>query len=153
VRTSRCLAACLLVCGLGYAGAATGTALGTAKPSPKPLWELYPLDPTGGGARERPAITTETARPSPPPRSGVAGVSTTVTVAAQNGSGEGGTSPVFAILLGSLAAAILLLLLAAVPETATPRLARLRADRRLDIVLAGVLALLVVTVIYLASFS
>jgi hypothetical protein len=151
VRTRRCLAACLLVCSLGYAGA--GTALAAAKPSPKPLWDLYPLDPTEGGARERPAITTEAPRPSPPPRGGVAGVSTTVTVATQNGSGEDGTSPVFAILLGGLAAAILLLLLAAVPETATPRLARLRADRRLDIVLAGALALLVVTVIFLSSVS
>jgi hypothetical protein len=153
VTTRRRLAVSLLVCGLvAHAGADTG--LGAAKPSPKELWQLYPLDPTGRGERERPVTTTEAGRPSQPPRGGVAGTGRTVTVGTQQGSGDdggGGTSVSFALLLGGLVGAILLLSLAALPPPAFPRLARLRVDRRLDIGLAGALALLVVTLVYLAS--
>jgi hypothetical protein len=100
-------------------------------------------------------VTTPVAgRPSPPPRGGVAGTSRTVTVGTQEGSGDdggGGTSVSFALLLGGFVGAILLIGLAALPATAAPRLARLRLDRRLDIALAGALALVVVTLVYLAS--
>jgi hypothetical protein len=155
------LAACLLVCGL-VAHTGAGTSLGAAKPSPKPLWELYPLDPTERGARERPATTTRAARPSPPPRSGVAGtsrtkrtgtVTTRTTIATNDRSGDDGIPLSLGLLVGALAAAILLLGLAALPLTAAPRLAALRADRRLDMALAGAVALLVVTVVYFSIAS
>jgi hypothetical protein len=152
VTTRRLLAVSLLVCGLvGRAEAQTG--LAAAKPSPKELWRLYPLDPTGSGARERPVTTTEAGRPSPPPRGGVAGTRRTVTVGTRDRSGDGGgglpTS--FAILLGGFVGAILLLIVAALLPTTGPRSGRLRVDRRLDVALAGAFALLVVTLIYLAS--
>lgn len=150
--TRRRLAVFLLVCGL-VAHAGAGTGLGAAQPSPKELWELYPLDPTGRGERERPVTTTRAGRLSPPPRSGVAGTRRTVTVGTQEGLRDdgGGTSVSFAVLLGGLVGAILLISLAALPATAAPRLARLRVDRRLDIALAGALALLVVTLVYLTG--
>ena len=151
--TARCLlTVSLLVCGLvAHAEADTGHA--AAKPSPKELWRLYPLDPTGSGARERPMTTTEAGRPSPPPRGGVAGTRRTVTVGTRDRSSDGGSGlpTSFAILLGAFAGAILLLIVAALLPTAGPRSGRLRVDRRLDIALAGAFALLVVTLIYVAS--
>jgi hypothetical protein len=107
----------------------------------------------GRGAPERPVTTTAAGRLSPPPHGGVAGTGRTVTVGTQEGSGDGGgggTSVLFALLLGGLVGAILLISLAALPATASSRLARWRVDR-LDIALAGALALLVVTLVYLAS--
>jgi hypothetical protein len=56
-----------------------------------------------------------------------------------------------ALLLGGLAAAIVLLGAAALPQTAAPRVAGVLAVRRLEIALAGALTLLVVTGVYLAS--
>jgi hypothetical protein len=152
VTTPRRLAVSLLVCGL-VAHAGAGTGLGAAKPSPKELWKLYPLDPTGRGERERPVTTTEAGRPSPPPRGGVAGTRRTVTVGTQQRSGDdgGGTSVSFALVIGGLVGAILLFSLAALPATAARRLTRWRVDRRRDVALAGALALLVVTLVYLVS--
>jgi hypothetical protein len=89
------------------------------------------------------------AKPSPKERS--AAVTTSTTGAAQDGSDDGGTPLSFGLLLGGLAAAILLLGLAALPATAAPRLAGWRDDRRLDMALAGALTLLVVTVVYLSG--
>jgi hypothetical protein len=150
VTTPRRLAVSLLVCGL-VAHAGAGTGLGAAKPSPKELWKLYPLDPTGRGERERPVTTTEAGRPSPPAPGGVAGK--TATVGTQDGSGDddGGTSVSFALVIGGLVGAILLFSLAALPATAARRLTRWRVDRRRDVALAGALALLVVTLVYLVS--
>jgi hypothetical protein len=152
VTARRFLTVALLVCGL-VAQAEAQSGLAAAKPSPKELWRLYPLDPTGSGARERPVTTTEAGRPSQPPRGGVAGTRRTVTVGTRDRSGDGGgglpTS--LAILLGAFAGAIVLLIVAALLPTAGPRLGRFRVDRRLDIALAGAFALLVVTLIYLAS--
>jgi hypothetical protein len=74
-------------------------------------------------------------------------------VVREDGSGDSGTPLVFGLLLGGLAAAIFLLLLAVLPPTAAPRLVGWRADRRLDMAIAGALALLVVTVVYLVSVS
>jgi hypothetical protein len=104
------------------------------------------------GAPERPVTTTAAVRLSSPLHGGVAGTSRTVTVGTQEGSGDGGdsTSVSFALLLGGLAGAILLISLAALPATASSRLARGRVDR-LDIALAGALALLVLTLVYLVS--
>jgi hypothetical protein len=159
VTAVRRLAACLLVFGL-VAHAGAGASLGAPDPSPKELWKLYPLDPTPQSTGTRPATTTAAARSSPAPRSGVAGASTTrrnaaVTTrtsgAAQHGSDDGGPPLSFGLLLGGLAAAILLLGLAALPVTAAPRLAGWRDDRRLDMALAGALALVVVTVVYLSG--
>jgi hypothetical protein len=160
VTTRRRLAACLLACCL-VALAAAGEGLAAAKPSPQELWELYPLDPTGRGEGERPATTTQRGgRPSP--RGGVAGATTTkrertgsagATVAGQEGSEDGGTPLSFGLLLGGLMASILMLGAAALPERAIPRMGNVLVDRRLDLVLAGVFGLLVVTVVYLASFA
>jgi hypothetical protein len=102
------------------------------------------------GAPERPVTATAAGRLSSPPQGGVAGTGSTVTVGTKEGSGGGGTSVSFALLLGGLVAAILLISVAALPATVTSRLARGRVDR-LDIALAGALVLLVVTLVYLAS--
>lgn len=104
------------------------------------------------GAAEGPVATTAAGRLSSPPHGGVADTGRTVTVGTQKGSGGGGggTSVSFALLVGGLVGAILLVSLAAVPATATSRLTRGRVDR-LDIALAGALALLVLTLVYLAS--
>jgi hypothetical protein len=79
----------------------------------------------------------------------VAGVST----GKRGSSDDDGTPVVLGLLLGGIAAAIFLLLMAVLPPRAVVRLRGLRADRRLDMVLAGVLALLVVTIVYLSSVS
>jgi hypothetical protein len=78
-------------------------------------------------------------------------VTARTTVAEKDGSDDAGTPLSFGLLLGGLAAAIFLLGLAALPQTATARLARSPADRRLDMALAGGVALLIVTVVYLVS--
>jgi hypothetical protein len=160
VRTRRRLSACLLVCCL-VALAAAGTGFAAAKPSPQELWELYPLDPTGRGEEERPATTT---RPSgqPSPGGGVAGSSTTrrdetgsagPTVAGQEGSEDDGIPLSFGLLLGGLVASILMLAAAALPERAIPRIGGMLDDRRLDMALAGMFGLLIVTVVYFASVA
>lgn len=59
----------------------------------------------------------------------------------------------FGLLLGGLAAALFLLLMAVLPVTAAPRLTGLRADHRLDLTLAGTLVLVVVTILYLSTAS
>lgn len=147
--------ACLLICALVVL-ACTGASLGAPEPSPQELWKVYPLDPTAGGTDERRPTTTEAARPSPPPSSGVAGTSATKrtrTVAKQEvAARDDGDTPVsFALLLGGLAGAILLLGLAALPQKAAVRLAGWRGDRRLDLALAGGVTLLVATVVYVVS--
>jgi hypothetical protein len=60
-----------------------------------------------------------------------------------------------ALILCGIAAAILLLGTASLPQTAArgPRLAALVADRRLELALAGVVTLVVVTLAYLVSVS
>lgn len=146
--TVRRLAACLLVCGL-VGLAVASAALPAAKPSPQELWELYPLDPTGRGERERPATTTQPA--GQPPRAGVAGQSTTRRAGSgQEGSEDGGIPLALGFLLGGLVASILMLCLAALPERVTPRLDGVLVDRRLDMALAGAFGLLVVTIVYVA---
>jgi hypothetical protein len=80
-------------------------------------------------------------------------VTTQTTIAAKDRSGDDGIPLSLGLLAGALAAAILLLGLAALPLTTAPRLAALRADRRLDMALAGALALLVVTVVYFSLVS
>jgi hypothetical protein len=145
-RLTVCVVACLVA--LGSAGE-----LAAQQPSPQELWELYPLDPAGRGEAERPATTTGAARPSPPPRSGVAGAVATnpsQAATAEDETDESG-AVALALLLGGLAAAIVLLGAAALPQTAAPRVAGVLAVRRLEIALAGALTLLVVTGVYLAS--
>jgi hypothetical protein len=66
-------------------------------------------------------------------------------------AGDDGPSIVFGLVLGGLVAAIVMLVLAVLPVTAVPRLPGLRGDRRLDLALAGAIALLVVTIIYLSA--
>jgi hypothetical protein len=90
-------------------------------------------------------------RPGPPPHHELAA---TGAVGTKDGSGhasDGSRTPTsFALLLGGLVGALLLIGLAALPATAVPRFARRRVDR-LDIVLAGALALLAVTIVYVAG--
>lgn len=59
----------------------------------------------------------------------------------------------FGVLLGGLAAALFLLLMAVLPVTAAPRLTGLGADRRIDMALAGTLVLIVVTIVYVSAVS
>jgi hypothetical protein len=91
-------------------------------------------------------------RLSPTPAAVVAAAGKTDAVGTESGSGRdaGGASASSALLVGGLVGALLLLSLALLPATATPRFARRRVDR-LDIVLAGALALLAVTLVYLAT--
>jgi hypothetical protein len=147
----------LLVCCL-VALAFPGASLPAEKPSPQDLWELYPLDPSGRGPSERPPT------PSPPAdqpsrAGGVAGTSTTKrdgtrpagsTVAAES-SDDDGTPLSLGILIGGVVAAILMLGLAILPEPATGKLGRFLADRRVEMAVAGMLTLLIVTVVYLFS--
>jgi hypothetical protein len=149
VTTARRLAACLLVCCLGGLAAA-GEALPAAKPSPQELWELYPLNPTGRSEGERPPTTTAPTVPPTTTPPTVPATTTAATVPVQEGA-EDGTSLSLAFLLGGLVASILMLCVAALPERAIPRLGGALVDRRLDIALAGVLTLLVVTVVYVAT--
>jgi hypothetical protein len=160
VTPRRSIAACLLVCCLA-AHTSANPAPGSTEPSPSELSELYLLESTAGRARERPAAATAADRPSPPVR-GVAGTSRTqrsltlttqTTLAAQDRSSDDGIPLSFAVLLGALAAAIVLLGLATLPLPRVPWLAALRADRRLDLALAGAVTLLIVTVVYLAFVS
>lgn len=156
--TRRRLGACLLVCCV-VALAPASAGFPAAKPSPQVLWKLYPLDPTGLGKGEHRAAPTQ--RDSPPsPRSGVAGASTTrqrgtgstgATVAREDDSEDGGTALWLGLVLGGLVAALLMLGVAALPERAIPRRGAMLVDRRLDTALSGLLALLVVTIVYLAS--
>lgn len=151
--TRRRLAACLFVCCLAALAPASAV-LPAAEPAPQELWKLYPLDPTGRGKAEHPATRAEPGgQPSPP--SGVAGVSTTGsrggTVVTKDDLEDGGTPLWLGLVLGGLVAAILMLGLASLPVRAVPRRGAMLVDRRLDMALAGVLALLVVTIVYLAS--
>lgn len=156
--TRRRLAACLLVCCL-VALAPVSAGLPAAKPSPEELWKLYPLDATGRGKGEHRAAPTKPDR-QPSPRSGVAGASTTrqegtgstgATVARDDDSEDGGTALWLGLVLGGLVAAVLMLGVAALPERAIPRRGAMLVDRRLDLAFSGVLALVVVTIVYLAS--
>jgi hypothetical protein len=114
------------------------------------------MDPSGSGARPRPraAIVRETtASGGARPRSGVAGVSRTqrppTTAAREEGSG---TPVAVGLMIGVAAAAIILLALAALPPAAAlGRVADLAADRRVDLLVAGVLTLLAVTVVYIVG--
>jgi len=150
------LISCLVVCAaLGLACSGAGVA--APKPSPQELWEVYPLDPTGSGARRRPRATpapeTTARRSEARPRGGVAGVSKTQrqprTVVRDEGSG---TPVAVGLMIGVAAAAIILLALAALPPVAAlGRVAELVVDRRIDLLLAGVSALLLVTIVYLVG--
>jgi hypothetical protein len=157
VTTRRRLAPCLLICCV-LALAAAGAGLAAAKPSPQKLWELYPLDPTGRGSGKQPTTTTQTPD-QPSPRGGVAGVGTTkregtgptgATVAADDRSRDVGAAVFVGLMLGGLAAAILMLAVATLPESVIPRLGGSLADHRLEMALAGSLALLVITVVYVS---
>jgi hypothetical protein len=152
VRAGRTLAACLFVFGLLALGVAGGVA--AQQPSPEELWELYPLDPTEQGERERPATTTEAVAPSPPPAAG-GGTDTTSSSrpdAAVDSSADD-ASLSLALVLGGLAAAIVLLATAALPAAAAPGVAGLLIRHRLELALAGAVALLVVTVVYLVTVA
>jgi hypothetical protein len=87
------------------------------------------------------------ARESRPPAGGALG-------AISRGARDAGALGLSLILVG-ICAAILLLATASLPETATrgPWLTSLVADRRLEIALAGVVTLVVVTLAYLVSVS
>ena len=88
-----------------------------------------------------------------PPQGVVAATGKTGTVSTEKGPSlgrdDGRTPTLSAVLVGGLVGAFLLLGLAILPATAVPRFAR-HVDR-LDIVVAGALALLAVTVVYLVS--
>jgi hypothetical protein len=148
-------ASCLIVCSLLALGAA-GAGLPAAKPSPQELWEQYPLDPTGRGSGTQPATTTP-APDRPSSRDGVAGVRTTrregPAPAGAKVAAEDRSTPalLLGLLLGSLAAAILMLAVAILPVSAIPRLGGVVADRRREMALAGAVILLVVTVVYVSS--
>jgi hypothetical protein len=77
--------------------------------------------------------------------------SATTTVAASNDSVNGRTPLSFGVLIGALAASILLLALAALPLIAAPGRAGLLIERRVEMAVVGTLTLLVITVFYLAS--
>jgi hypothetical protein len=105
---------------------------------------------TGGVASAEAPETKESlgsARESRPSAGGALG-------AIERGARDAGALGLTLILVGILAA-ILLLGTASLPETAArgPRLAALVADRRLELALAGVLTLVVVTLAYLVSVS
>jgi hypothetical protein len=149
------LISCLVVCAaLGLACSGAGVA--APKPSPQELWELYPLDPSGSGARHRPRAAPPrdtTTRSEARPRGGVAGVSKTRrqprTVVRDEGSG---TPVAVGLMIGVAAAAIILLALAALPPAAAlGRVGELVVDRRIDLLLAGVSALLLVTIVYVVG--
>lgn len=153
---------------IALAGAGPGFA--AEKPPPQELWELYPLDPTGGAPREQPASTTTTtgaatgetppattaaAPPSPAPRGGVAGTSTTRpsdNPATARDADDDRSALSFGVILGALAASIILLGLAALPLAAAPRrVGPLVEERRVALAIAGTLTLLVMTVVYLTT--
>jgi hypothetical protein len=150
----RFLAACLVVSALALGGANVAPA--QQQPSPEELWELYPLDPSGrdeGGQQpgDTTATTASTPPPSPQPRSGVAGTATTGRDrSAATGGSDDEASLSLAILLGGLAAAIVLLGAAIVPATVAPRVSGFLAHYRLEVALAGALTLLVVAVLYVS---
>jgi hypothetical protein len=148
------LTVCLVVCAaMGFAG--TDVGLAAPQSTPQELWELYPLDPTGSGARQRPpgATAPETTTGEAQPRGAVAGVRKTQqprTVERDEGSG---TPVAVALMIGVAAAAIILLALAALPPApALGRVAEFVADRRIDLLLAGMFALLIVTAVYVAGY-
>lgn len=151
--TLRRASVCVLAGTVAMLGLAADGAYSRAKPkpTPQPLWDLYPLDPTRGDARERASRPTR----SRPGAGGVAGKSATVPVklepGAANESSGGGSSFSFALLVGAFAAAIILLALAALPRNAVPRLSEKVAEHRLDVALAGALALVVLATIYFAG--
>jgi len=93
-------------------------------------------------------------RPGAPTHGVVAATATTGSAGSENSAardGDGGTAPAtFALLVGGLVGALLLIGLAVLPATATPRFARERVDR-VDTVIAGALALLSVTLAYVVS--
>jgi hypothetical protein len=142
-----------LVCALLALTAPAGT-FAAEKPSPQELWKLYPLDPAH--ASGEPATTTPTAGPPSPP-GGVAGTSTTRrgpergagSTAVDNGGGS--TRLALGLVIGGLLAATLMLALALLPESATSRVGRLLAEQRLEMMVAGMLTLVIVTLVYLVS--
>jgi hypothetical protein len=93
-------------------------------------------------------------RLSLPPHGVVAASGKTGAVPTQKASGDsrdGRGAPVWsALLVGGLVGALVLIGLAVLPAAATPRFARRRFDR-LDILIAGVLAQLAVTLVYFAT--
>lgn len=154
----RTVAAWLAVSALALGGAGVAPA---QQPSPEELWEMYPLDPTGRGEREQPATTTATTSttttttvappPSPQPQSGVAGTATTSRDrSASADESDEDASVSLALVLGGLAAAIVLLAAAVVPAAVAPRLGGFLADYRIEVALAGGLTLLVVAVVYVS---
>jgi hypothetical protein len=152
------LTACLVVCAaMGFAG--TGAGIAAPQPMPQELWELYPLDPTGSGARQRPPgatapeTTTATTAAEAQPRGAVAGVRKTQQPRTVE-RGEGSGTPVaVGLMIGVAAAALILLALAALPPApAFGRIGELAAGRRIDLLLAGVFALLIVTAVYVAGY-
>jgi hypothetical protein len=153
----RTVAAWLAVFALALGGAGVAPA---QQPSPEELWEMYPLDPTGRGEREQPATTTATTSttttavappPSPQPQSGVAGtVTTSRDRSASADESDEDASVSLALVLGGLAAAIVLLAAAVVPAAVAPRLGAFLADYRLEVALAGAVTLLVVAVVYVS---
>jgi hypothetical protein len=151
----RSLITWLVVCAaLGLAGSSAVVA--APKPSPQELWELYPLDPTGSGARQRPRtpiVRQTTTQGEARPRGGVAGVTRTQQQPRVVVRDEGRGTPVaVGLMIGVASAAIILLALAALPPAAAlGRVAGLVVDRRIDLLLAGVSALLLVTIVYLVG--
>jgi hypothetical protein len=150
----RRLTVCLLCAAAGLVVGGPGVA--APQPSPEELWKVYPMDPAGTGARPRPraAIVRETtAKGEAQPRGGVAGASRTqrprTTVTREDDSG---TPVAVGLMIGVAAAAIILLALAALPPAAAfGRVAGLAANRRVDLLLAGVCTLLVVAVVYVVG--
>jgi hypothetical protein len=154
----RVVAAWLAVCALALGGAGVAPA---QQPSPEELWEMYPLDPAGRGEPEQPATTTATtsttttvAPPSPQPQSGVAGTATTSRErSASVDESDDDASASLALVLGGLAAAIVLLAAAVVPAAVAPRFGAFLTDYRLEVALAGALTLLVVAVVYVSVLT
>jgi hypothetical protein len=152
----RVVAAWLAVSALALGGAGVAPA---QQPSPDELWEMYPLDPTGRGEREQPATTTATTSttttvappPSAQPQSGVAGTATiSRDRSASADKSDEDASVSLALVLGGLAAAIVLLAAAVVPAGVAPRLGGFLADYRIEVALAGALTLIVVAVVYVS---
>jgi hypothetical protein len=105
---------------------------------------------TGRRPRRRPPARRRARAASP-------GASTTrrgaergaASTAADNGAG--GTWLTLGLVVGGLLTATLMLALAILPEHATPRVGRRLVELRVEIVLAGMLTLVIVTLVYLVS--
>jgi hypothetical protein len=161
----RRLAACIVLSAVAALGAAGGGVAAerahAQKPSPHELWELYPLDPTRAAETQRPpARERPPAQPEPrrrrPPRGTVASPATRVSprphsadAAVAPKKSNDRTPLSFGLVLGGVLASILMLVVAALPER-IPRLGATLADHRVEVALAGTLALLAVTIVYFA---